>query len=71
MNKYYDLFTEAEIPNEEERRAVNCYYANRYPCVAKSCKNECFRLWRNCPRQTGKRYKGEEVNDRLGHEKDS
>jgi hypothetical protein len=62
LNRYYKLFTKQEIPNDEERRAVNCYYATLVPCnekFARKCRQESYRLWRNCPKQTGKRYKGE------------
>ena len=61
-NRFYNLFTKKEIPNEEERRAVNCYYASLIPCdkrMERKCRREFFRLWRKCPKQTGKRYKGE------------
>ena len=61
-NKYYTLFTKEDIPNDEERVAVNCYYAVLVPCNekrARRCRNDSFRMWRNCPKQTGKRYRGE------------
>lgn len=60
-------FTNKEIPNEEERRAVNCYYAD-LACdkrLASKCRQEAYRLWRNCPKQTKKTYKKEEIYDRL------
>jgi len=62
-NRFYDLFTEVEIPNEEERRAVNCFYADLIVCdkrVAGKCRQESYRLWRKCPKQTKKTYKREE-----------
>jgi hypothetical protein len=61
-NKQYDLFTKKEIPNDEERAAVNCYYATLVPCdkrMERRCRENMYRLWRVCPKQTGKRYKGE------------
>jgi len=63
-NRFYKLFTKEEIPNSNERRAVNCFYADMVKCnerIEKRCKRELYGLWINCPKQTGKRYKGEEV----------
>lgn len=59
-NKFYKLFTDKEISNDDERVAVNCYYATWVTCsdeFAKSCKQDYFRFWRYCPKQTGKNYK--------------
>ena len=64
-NRFYDLFTNKEIPNEEERRAVNCYYADLIVCdkkVANRCRQDSYRLWWKCPKQTHKTYKREGEN---------
>ncbi len=62
-NRYYTLVTKEEIPNEEERRAVNCYFADLTICdkrVAGRCRQESYRLWRWCPKQTKKIYNKKE-----------
>jgi hypothetical protein len=62
-NRFYKLFTKKEIPNEDERRAVNCYYASLSPCdnrTFRKCRLEFFGLWKRCPKQTGKKYRGED-----------
>ena len=64
-NRFYNLFTNSEIPNDEERRAVNCYYADLIVCdkkVANRCRQDSYRLWRKCPKQTHKTYKREGEN---------
>jgi len=51
-NRFYNLFTK----EEEERRAVNCYYADLIICdkrVASRCRQESYRLWRKCPKHRG------------------
>ena len=62
-NHFYDLFTNKEIPDEEERRAVNCHCADLIVCdkkVANRCRWELYHLWRKCPKQTNRTYKKQE-----------
>lgn len=65
-NRYYRLFTEYEIPENEIRRAVNCFHAVLYKCtdaVYNKCMKDHPDLWNNCPKQTNRDYKHiEEVN---------
>jgi len=61
-NSYYTLFTKKQIPDDDERRAVNCYYADLVICddrLSYKCKKDSYNLWIRCPKQTKKRYKGE------------
>jgi len=63
-NSFYNLFTKDDIPDEEERRAVNCYYADLVVCdkrIANMCRRESYRLWRKCPKQTKIMYRGESL----------
>jgi hypothetical protein len=62
-NRYYKLFTEYEIPEQEIRAAVNCFYAAFYNCsdiVYDKCMKNCPELWVHCPKQTKKEYKHKE-----------
>lgn len=65
-NRYYRLFTEIEIPEEDIRKAVNCFHAILYKC-SEAMYNKCMKdnpeLWIHCPKQTKKDYQHKEDED--------
>jgi len=68
-NRFYKLFTEAEISDYHTRVAVNCFNADLKPCderMSKKCKYMNPDMWRKCPKQTKIIYKHKERDDRVG-----
>jgi hypothetical protein len=51
-NKYYNLATKDEIPDDNTRLALNCYNASLVKCderLSHKCKEMDYKLWLECP----------------------
>jgi hypothetical protein len=58
-NKYYNIYTDKEIPDRELRSAVNCWLADLIPCDDHrdiNCHRNDYFVWKKCPKHSGNTY---------------